>query len=415
MTPLLLSALLAAAPALDIPTAQPAEVGLSAQRLAVMEDTFGALVDEEQIAGALTLVSRRGKVAHLQAVGWQDVEAKRPMRPDSIFRIASMTKGITAVAVLQLLERGLLRLEDPVSRFIPGFADARVLDPDQAGADPARPRTVPLAREVTIRDLLRHTSGISGGERYTKAGLRNWEGTLAGFVERLLSVPLAVQPGTEFKYSYSIDVLGHVVELVSGQTLDRYFEEKILGPLDMRDTGFVVPVEKVARLTNHYEMENGRLVCRDEAARSPFLRRAVALSGGGGWDYSYPGVVTTARDWWRFLEMLRGFGRLGEQRILSRKAVELMASDHLGALPGVRPNEPGTGHGLGVGVVTNGAKHGQLASTGTIFWAGGPHNTYYFVDFEEEMCGIFLVQTGPWRHRDMMRRFLTLAHQAIDD
>jgi CubicO group peptidase (beta-lactamase class C family) len=413
-----LSGLLAAAPvvpsALDLPRTRPEAVGLSGERLARIDESFRALVAQKQIAGALTLVSRRGRVAHLETYGWQDVEAQRPMQADAIFRIASMTKAVTAVALLQLLERGQLRLDDPVSRFIPAFASARVLAPDQAGADLAAPRTVPLDRPITVRDLLRHTSGLLyGGETYTQAGLNSWRGSLADFVERLAAIPLAGQPGTRFRYSYSLDVAGRLVEVVSGQPLDRYFEEHIFSPLDMRDTGFVVPPDKVARFTSHYEMEQGRLVCRDAAATSPFLTRAEALSGGGGWDYSYPGLVTTARDWWRLLEMLRGQGRLGERRVLSRKSVELMTSDQLGAIPGAF--EPGTGHGLAVGVVTDGAQHGQLASTGTIFWAGAPHNTYYFVDFKEELCGILLVQTGPFGHQGMMGRFLTLAHQAIDD
>jgi CubicO group peptidase (beta-lactamase class C family) len=402
-----------AAVPLGLPSAQPAAVGLSAERLARIDESFQRLVDERQLAGALTLVSRRGRVAHLKTYGWRDVEAQRPMQADSIFRIASMTKAVTAVAVLQLLERGEFRLDDPISRFIPAFAQARVLAPDQSGADPATARTVALAREVTIRDLLRHTSGIDYGDRYKKAGLRDWQGSLSEFVDRLVSVPLACQPRTEFRYSYSTDVLGLLVEIVSGKPLDRYFDESIFAPLDMRDTGFVVPADKVRRLTNHYEWEDGALVCREMASASPFLQRAAALSGGGGWSYSYPGLVTTARDWWRFLEMLRNYGRFGERRILGRKTVELMCVDHLGSIPGA--HEPGTGHGLGVGVITDSAKHGQLASTGTVYWAGGPHNTYYFVDFQEEMCGILLVQNGPWRHKDMMRRFLTLAHQAIDD
>jgi CubicO group peptidase (beta-lactamase class C family) len=324
-----------------------------------------------------------------------------------------MTKVVTAVAVLQLMEQGRFRLDDPASRVIPGFAQVKVLAPDQTGTDPSTPRTVALARAITIRDLLRHTSGIDYGSPQKTADLYDWQGSLSGFVDRLLTIPLRCQPGAEFRYSFSTDALGLLVEAVSDRPLDRYFQEDIFTPLDMRDTGFVVPAEKVARLTNHYEIENGQLVCRDKATESPFLKRAAGLSGGGGWHYSYPGLVTTARDWWRFLEMLRNYGRLGERRVLSRKTAELMCADHLGAIPGFF--EPGAGYGLGVGVVTDGVRHGQLASTGTIYWAGGPHNTYFFVDFKEEMVGVLMIQTGPFGRNDMMRRFLTLAHQAIDD
>jgi CubicO group peptidase (beta-lactamase class C family) len=391
----------------------PESVGLSTERLARIDRTFQELVDRGQIAGVSLLIARKGQVAYRRDLGYMDVEARKPMPDDAIFRIASMTKALTAVAVLQLFEQGRFMLDDPAANFIPVLKTMRVMDPNQAGADSNHPRTVPLARDITIRDLLRHTSGIYGGSRYTRAGLRDWKGSLKGFVERLASVPLDCQPGTRFQYSYSTDVLGYLVEVVSGRPLDEYFAEHILTPLDMKDTGFVVPPEKVSRLTNHYSFTAGHLVCKEAAATSPFLKRAEALSGGGGWSYSYPGVVTTVRDWWRFMEMLRNHGQLDGVRILSANTMKLMCSDQLGAIPGAF--EPGAGFGLGVGVITDTVKHGQLADNGTIYWAGAPHNTYYFVDFKEQMCGIFFMQTEPWGHLDLMRRFLVMAHQAIDE
>lgn len=395
-----------------LPMVSPSDVGLSPERLGRIEALFQGLVDSGELAGATVLVGRRGQVAYFKTLGYMDVEARRPMARDAIFRIASMTKAVTAVAVLQLFEQKLFRLDDPVSQFLPVFKDTRVLDPNQAGADPNAPRTVAPAREITIRDLLRHTSGIVyGGPRYAKAGLRKWDKSLAEFVETLAGVPLDCQPGTKFQYSYSTDVLGRLVEVVSGQDLDAYFSEHIFSPLGMADTGFVVPANKVERLTNHYRFKGGRLICEEQAAASPFLKRARALSGGGGWSYSYPGLVTTAQDWWRFLEMLRNHGQLEAKRLLSRKTVELMCTDHLGDIPGAF--EPGTGHGLAVGVVTDSARHGQLASTGTIYWAGGPHNTYYFVDFKEQITGIMFLQNGPFGHLGLMRRFLVLSHEAI--
>ena len=402
---------LASGQALDV--VRPESVGLSSERLARIDRTFQELVEQGQLAGVSLLISRRGQVAYRRDLGFMDVENRKTMSPDALFRIASMTKALTAVAVLQLFEQGRFMLNDPAGESIPVLKTMRVLDPNQTGADPNRPRTVPLERDITIRDLLRHTAGIYGGSRYTRAGLRNWTGSLEGFVERLASVPLDCQPGTQFQYSYSTDVLGHLVEVVSGEPLDAYFAKHILAPLDMRDTGFVVPPEKVSRLTNHYRFADGHLVCQEEAATSPFLRRAEALSGGGGWSYSYPGVVTTVRDWRRFLEMLRRHGQLDGVRILSPHTVKLMCSDHLGTIPGAF--EPGAGFGLGMGIVTDSVQHGQLASNGTIYWAGGPHNTYYFVDFQEQMCGIFFMQTEPWNHLDLMRRFLVLSHQAIQE
>ena len=398
-----------------LPMSSPSDVGLSAERLGRIDALFQRLVDSGELAGVTVLIGRRGRVAHFKTLGYMDVEARRPMARDAIFRIASMTKAVTAVAVLQLFGQGRFGLDDPVSRFLPAFKDLRVLDPNQAGADSNAPRTVAPAREITIRDLLRHTSGIVyGGPRYKKAGLAKWDKSLAEFVETLTGLPLECQPGTKFQYSYSTDVLGRLVEVVSGQDLDAYFSEHIFSPLDMVDTGFVVPEHKVERLTNHYRFKNDRLICEEQAATSPFRKRAQALSGGGGWSYSYPGLVTTAQDWWRFLEMLRNYGQLeGGKRLLSRKTVKLMCTDHLGDIPGAF--EPGTGHGLAVGVVTDSALHGQLASAGTIYWAGGPHNTYYFVNFKEQMTGIMFVQNGPFGHLDLMRKFLVLSHETIDD
>ncbi len=405
--------LASAALASDMPLAAPAEVGFSAERLGRIDRAFQAAVDEGRISGALVLIGRRGKVAHLRTFGWADVESRTRMSDDAIFRIASMTKTVTAVAALQLFEEGRFGLDDPVSRYIPAFAEARVLAADQSGADVAAPRTVDALRPMTIRDLFRHTSGIWGTERFTRAGLREWNGTLSGFVETVAALPLAYQPGTEFRYGYSTDVLGYLVEVLSGLPLDRVFAERIFEPLGLRDTGFMVPPEKVRRLTSDYRYsEEDGLACVDRGASSLFLRRAEGLSGGGGWSYSYPGIVTTARDWWRFIEMLRRYGELNGRRILSRKTVELMCADQLGDIPS--DLRPGIGYGLGVGVARDAAANGQLASQGTIYWAGGPHNTYYFVDFREQMSGMLLMQTGPYGY-DLMRRFIALAHQAIAD
>lgn len=398
----------------SLPAVLPESIGLSSERLERIGQILQGHVDEGELAGALALISRKGKIGYFKAVGHMDLEAKTPMAKDAIFRIASMTKAVTAVAVLQLFEQGHFQLDDPIEKYLPVFIKARVLDRNQEGGDPNHPRTVPLERSITIRDLLRHTSGILYGSRqYRQANLGQWDASLQEFVETLCAIPLAYQPGTQFKYSYSTDVLGYLVEVVSGQALDAYFQEHISAPLKMYDTGFVLPKEKISRLTNHYLYEDEKLICKESAAESPFLKRAQALSGGGGWSYSYPGLVTTAYDWWRFMEMLRGGGQMEDQRILSRPTVKLMCTDQLMDITG--HFESGTGHGLGVGVVTDSTQHGQLASTGTIYWAGGPHNTYYFINFEAEMCGLMFMQNGPFGHLNLMRRFLVLAHQAIND
>jgi CubicO group peptidase (beta-lactamase class C family) len=392
----------------------PESVGLRVQGLEAISRTLQGHVNEGELAGATALISRQGRVAYCQSFGHMDLEAQRPMSSDALFRIASMTKAVTAVAVLQLWEQGHFQLDDPIDDYLPVFKQARVLDPNQAGARPNRPRTIPLSRPITIRDLLRHSSGILyGGRPYREAGLNRWEGSLEGFVKTLAALPLACQPGSRFHYSYSTDVLGYLVEVVAKEPLDEYFHKHIFAPLAMQDTAFVVPRGKVNRLTCHYEYKDGDLLCREKAVDSPFLKRAEALSGGGGWSYSYPGLISTVQDWWRFLEMLRRQGEYQGQRVLRPKTVAIMCSDHLGEIPGAF--EPGTGHGLAVGIVTDSEKHGQLASTGTVFWAGGPHNTYYFVDFAEQMCGILFMQNGPFGHLDLMRRFLMMSHEAIHD
>ncbi len=399
---------------LSLQPVPPESVGLSSERLDRINSTLQDYVDDDKLAGALALVSRRGKVAYCETFGYIDLEAQRPMAVDAIFRIASMTKAVTAVAVLQLFEQGHFQLDDPVSKCIPAFKDVSVADPNSHQTDSQPVATVPMKRQVSIRDLLRHTSGFQyGGKRYEEAGLGHWDKSLKEFVETIATIPLATQPGTQFQYGYSTDVLGYLVELISGQSLDIYFNEHIFTPLTMTDTGFVVPTEKINRLTNHYIYRNNKLVCKEQAENSPFLKRAKALSGGGGWSYSYPGLVTTALDWLRFMEMLRNKGRLEGIRILSRKTVELMCSDHLGSIPG--HYESGTGHGLAVGIVTDPVRHGQLADKGTIYWAGAPHNTYYFINFKEQMCGLLFMQNAPWGHLTLMPRFLVLAHQAIND
>ncbi|MFC1761341.1 serine hydrolase domain-containing protein [Planctomycetota bacterium] len=396
------------------PNISPESVGLSPNGLAQIKQTFQGLVDEGKIAGALTLISRKGQIAHWETYGYMDLEAQVPMAKDAIFRIASMTKAVTAVAVLQLMEQGHFQLDDPIEKYLSVFEKARVLDPNQEGANPNEPRTVPLDRSITIRDLLRHTAGVQyGGPPYRQAGLHKWDGSLKEFVDTLGDLPLAFQPGAKFKYSYATDVLGHLVEVISGQPLDAYFKDHIFAPLAMHDTGFVVPPDKVSRLTNHYAYQEGKIICKEQAANSPFLKRAQALSGGGGWSYSYPGLVTTPGDWWRFMEMLRNRGQLDDQALLKSKSVKLMCEDHLGDIPG--HFEQGTSHGLGVGVITETTRHGHLAGNGMIYWAGAPHNTYYFVDFEYEMCALLFIQNSPFNHLNLMNRFLVLAHKAIDD
>ncbi|MCP5052663.1 MAG: beta-lactamase family protein, partial [bacterium] len=246
-------------------------------------------------------------------------------------------------------------------------------------------KTVPAEREITIRDLLRHTAGFVYGGResvldkmYRDAGFRTWNGTLPGFVKRLAKFPLAFQPGTRWKYCYSTDVLGYFMEVVTGQPLDQFLRQRIFKPLGMEGTGFFVAKDKLNRLPNHYKFEKGSLHLVEPAAKSNFRNPPSALSAGGGWGTGYGGLVTTAPGFARFLQMFLNYGKLGKNRLLSRKTIELMTANHIKGIPGYF----GTGgaYGHGIGITTDIGESGELSSPGEVYWAGSPYNAYFFVD-----------------------------------
>jgi len=404
----------------ELPTAPPQDVGLSPARLARLEGALRDHVERGELPGVVAVVARRGRVAWSVSLGYGDLEAERPLTEDALFRVASMTKMITIVAALTLYEEGRFLLSDPVSRWIPELEGVVVAGEGWSRDEPGA-RTEPVRSPITVRDLMRHTSGFTyagGGHPvdplYEEAGLRSWEGDLADFVRTLAGLPLAFQPGTAWEYSLSTDVLGYLIEVVTGQPLDQVFEERVFGPLDMRDTGFVVSDARLPRLTNVYEFEEGQFRLLEAAVESPLRKRPPAFSGGGGWAAlgSDGGLVSTARDYLRFLQMLESGGQLGDVRILSRKTVELMTTDHLDGISTWLG--PGTGFGLGVGIVTDVGASGELGSPGQYFWAGSD-NTYFWVDPEEELIGLLMVQVRPFGHLDLMSRFAVLVQQAIDD
>ena len=398
--------------------AEPADVGLSAERLRRLGAAVGGHIERGELAGAVALVARRGRVAHLEALGRVDGEAEAavPMRTDSLFGIASMTKPITSVAVMMLYEEDRFQLDDPVSRFIPEFAEMEVLVVEEGHEGPEAPyTTVPAERQITIRDLLRHTSGLIYdftdpgplGKLYREA-LQPEEGaTLADFVGQLAELPLARQPGSGFVYGVSTDVLGSVVEVVAGQPFDRFLEERIFKPLGMVDTAFWVPPEKVERMTTLYALgEDGKV---HPGVRPYFrgYREPPSLPAGGA------GLVSTAADYARFLQMLLNGGRLDGVRLLSRKSIELMTTGHLGEMR-KQGFFPGYDFGLGFAVRVDLGESAKLGSVGEYAWSG-IFNTFFFVDPEEEMFAILLTQTSPFGHLDLGERFKKLVYQAIDD
>ena len=380
---------------------KPEEVGLSSPRLARIGEHWQRYIDAGKLAGTLTLITRRGKLAYCEALGHLELERRRPVTPDAIWRIYSMTKPITSVGLMMLYEQGRFQLNDPVAKFIPSWSNLRVF---VSGNHPLFV-TAPAARPMTIRDLLCHTSGLTYGfmERsnvdaaYRKlaVGDRAKPGyTLADMIATLAELPLEFSPGTRWNYSVATDVLGHLIEVISGQRLDAYLAEHVFGPLGMRDTGFTIRDEQVPRFAANYELQaDGRLKLFDDPTQSGY-RKVSLLSGGGG-------LVSTALDYQRFTSMLLNGGELDGMRLLGRKTVELMTTNHLPdggeiaqlALPGTFTEVPyaGVGFGLGFSVMQSPARAHIPGTPGTYAW-GGAASTAFWIDPAEELTVVFMTQ-----------------------
>jgi len=381
---------------------KPEAVGLSSARLARIGEHWQRYIDAGQLAGTLTLISRRGEVAYCEGRGHLEIERRRPAAPDSVWRIYSMTKPITSVGLMMLYEQGRFQLNDPVARFIPSWSDLGVF---VSGDHPAFV-TAPAARPMTIRDLLTHTSGLTYGyleprssvdAAYRKLGVGNDTKpgyTLADTIASLAELPLEFSPGTRWNYSIATDVVGHLIEVISGQRLDAYLAEHVFGPLGMQDTGFTIRDAQVPRFAANYEQApDDGLKLVDDPTRSRYAR-ATFLSGGGG-------LVSTALDYYRFTRMLLNGGELDGVRLLGRKTVELMTVNHLPdgqdiaqlSLPGVFTNAPYTGMGFGLGfsVVQSPARAQVPGTPGAYAWAGAA-GTVFWNDPVEDLSVIFMTQ-----------------------
>ncbi|HZD01409.1 MAG TPA: serine hydrolase domain-containing protein [Actinomycetes bacterium] len=400
------------------------EVGFDAGRLARIDRHFARYVDDGRLPGWLALVSRRGRVAYLSTCGLRDVEAGHPVELDTRFRIYSMTKPITSVAAMMLYEEGAFELKDPVSKFIPAFADVRVF----RGGSALDAVTVPAVEPVRIWHLLTHTAGLTYGFHYAhpvdamyRAAGFEWgtpEGLdLAGCCERWASLPLLFEPGAEWNYSVATDVLGRVVEVVSGQPLDRFFAERILDPLGMTDTSFWVDATSAGKFAALYVPEPGtRRVVRYDVPGQRFLRPPMCLSGGGG-------LVSTAADYHRFTQMLLGAGELDGVRLLGTRTVRYMTRNHL---PGGADLEAfgrplfaettfcGVGFGLGFSVVDDPLASKVLSSAGEFAW-GGAASTAFWVDPAEQITALFLTQLLPSSAHPLRSQFRQLVYQALVD
>jgi CubicO group peptidase (beta-lactamase class C family) len=392
--------------------------GISAERLARLDEALQDFVNQGQIAGAVVRIQQDGRDVYSKAVGWRDKEARDAMREDTIFRIASQTKALTSVAAMMLMEEGKLLLDNPVGKFLPEWTRTKVAVARLGGGYDVMDAKQP----ITIRHLLTHTAGVSYGsgpaeKLWRDAGIFGWyfanrSTPVSTVVARMASLPMAAHPGEQFVYGYGTDILGVVVEKISGQTLEAFLTERLIRPLGMKDTSFYLPPDKADRLAVVYSAEAGgiRRAESADAWRGDFhfgqghyvQGPRLAFSGGAG-------LLSTAADYSRFLEMLRRGGELDGRRYLSRKSVELMVTDHLAEIP----YNPGMGFGLGFSIRENLGHAGSPGSEGEFGW-GGAYHSQYWVDPKEGLTVVYMVQLLPAGAIDDHGKLRALIYQALD-
>ena len=384
-----------------LPRTKPEAVGLSSERLKRVGQVLQREIDDRKFPGAVALVARKGKIAYFESFGVRDPDGSSPMTNDAIFRVYSMTKPWTSVAIMMLQEEGRLVLSDPVSKFLPALKGLQVAD--------ASGTLVPAAREMTIQDLLRHTSGLTYGgrttnpvvkEAYRREDVDSRDLTNAELVERLAKVPLAHHPGTAWEYSRSTDVLGRLVEVIADTTLGGFFQERLFQPLRMTDSGFWVPKEKQLRLAGGF--------ATDPATGQP--NRLIEVTAPPKYESGGGGGISTAADYVRFAQMMLNGGQLDGRRLLSRTTVRLMTADHLGKIADTA-RRPGYTFGLGFAVRTDYGLDPQSSSPGEFNWAGAG-GTFFWVDPKEELVAILMTQApGPSRvyYRQLFRQMVQQA------
>jgi CubicO group peptidase (beta-lactamase class C family) len=414
-----------------LPVSEPEAVGMSSERLGRIRIAMQRYVDKKLVPGVVSLVARKGKVVYLDALGSQYVEEGIPMTNDTIFRIASMTKAITSVALMMLFEEGRFLLSDPVSNWIPEFADPKVavrtrVERRTEGVEAgSQVKLFPANRPILIRHLLTHTAGFGysprgiSAEEWAKVNERQKpDETIGDWVKRYAKVPLDHQPGEVWDYSRATCVVGHLVEIISGMTLDEFFRERIFKPLNMPDTHFYLPVSKIDRFAAAYAPGKDlkiRLI-EEPTPNSRFVKEPHTYYMGSG------GLLSTIKDYFRFYQMTLNGGELDGARILSRKTIELMTTIHTGDLPIWLPG-PWSGFGLGFGIVRNTENVNTLTSqhqgpspwsVGSYTW-GGAYCTFPFADPREKIVGLMMTQVRPYGHLNIRQEFVTLVNQAIND
>jgi CubicO group peptidase (beta-lactamase class C family) len=400
--------------------ASPASVGMSAERLARIDNLIKEYVDKKWIAGATVLVARNGKIVYYKGLGFDDIDKKTPIKRDAICRIASQTKAVTSVAVMMLYEEGKLLLNDPVSKYIPEFKNPKVLDKFNE-ADTTY-TTVPAKREITIHDLLTHTSGIAyaqiGSKEsnaiYYKAGVVGGIGVdkivLGDKMKILGGLPLMHQPGEKFTYGLNTDLLGYVVEVISGMSLDEFFRKKIFEPLGMKDTYFYLPKEKRSRLATLYTEDSTKHIKKNGETYQLNGTLYVNYPNMDGTYYSGGGgLSSTAYDYSIFMQMLLNGGEYNGKRILSRPTIRMMTTNQIGDL-----NLGDNKFGLGFGITTDKSVVNSPASPGTFAW-GGMFSSSYWIDPTEKIVAQLFLQLYPNSHGDIHDKFKALVYQAINN
>jgi len=396
--------------AASLPTAKPEDVGMSSERLQRIQEMIQRRIAAGEMTGASAVVVRKGKVVYQTYQGVMDSETKKPVTADTMFRIASMTKPVTSAAIMMMIEEGKVRLNDPISRYIPEFKSIKVAVQSGPAAAPAAggrggaPQfyTMPPTREITVKDLLTHVSGLASGamSNSTVQTIARKQGeTLADYIPRLGTTALEFQPGTRWAYSAQAghDTLGRIVEIASGMPLDKFFQTRIFDPLGMKDIAFWPSEANWPRVASLYALNQGKLT---KNANPNGMSSNVYFMGSGG-------LISTPLDYIPFGAMLANGGSLNGKQIMGKKTIEMMSAMHVpDTLPG---RAAGEGYGLGVRVVTDHAKNGTLLSTGTYGWSG-VYGTHFFVDPVEGVVGVLMVQTA---NQEVNRDFENLVAQAV--
>jgi CubicO group peptidase (beta-lactamase class C family) len=398
----------------NLPTAKPEDIGFSSKRLEQIDEVFSGFVKDNKLAGSTILIARKGKVGYFKSFGFRDVATKSTMKNDAIFRIASQSKAIVSVGAMILQEEGKLLIQEPVSKYLPEFKETKVAQPKEGGGY----EVVKAKRQITVRDLLTHTSGFSYGyglasQEWNKAGIQGWyfadrDEPIGETIKRIAALPADAQPGTEWVYGYSTDILGAVIEKASGMPLDQFLKTRIFDPLGMNDTHFYLPKNKVDRLATVYSPKEGKPL--EAAPTTGTMDSQGAYVNGPRKSFSGgAGLLSTAKDYYLFLQMMANKGELNGTRILAPNTVDLMTINHLSDEIKFRP---GQGFGLGFSVVMDKGQRGQPGSVGEYGW-GGAYGSTYWVDPKEELVVVYFTQVRPSSIANDQAMLRALIYQAL--